>query len=355
MSEASAEKFKVVVARDIGPDALGIIRAQPQIDMVLWNHDERPPREWVLENAKGAHGLLVLLSDKVNDELLDAAGQQLRVVSTMSVGFEHCDLAALARRNILLGHTPDVLTDAVADIAVMLALMASRNAGQGHKLVLDGQWPKMVWSPFTLCGPQLSTISGAGRRTVGFVGFGRIAQATLKRLVPFGFQSCIYAGSSRTHLDAARERDVELGTQLGITIDRVTLDDVAKESDVVFVLCPGGDETYHLIAEPFLRQMKKTAVLVNVSRGSVVDSDALAKALTEEWLWAAGLDVVEGEPDVGADHPLVKEPRAVVIPHMGSGTLETRIEMAKLSAINVVNGVLGRPLVAGVDVQKYAV
>ncbi|KZV99229.1 hypothetical protein EXIGLDRAFT_668618 [Exidia glandulosa HHB12029] len=346
-------RFKVVVTRNIGPDALGIIRACNDIDMVLWNHDERPEREWVLRNAQGAHGFLVLMSDKVNDELLDAAGPQLRVVSTMSVGFEHCDLRALAKRDLLLGHTPDVLTDAVADIGVMLALMASRNAGQGHKIVLDGQWPKMVWAPFTLCGPQISTLSGAGRRTVGFVGFGRIAQATLKRLVPFGFQSCLYAGSKRQNQDANRERDVELGSQLGIVIERVDLEEVAKASDVVFLLCPGGEETHHLVSESFLRKMKRTAVLVNVSRGTVVDSNALAKALKEEWIWGAGLDVVEGEPDIGQDHPLVKEPRAVVIPHMGSGTHETRTEMAKLAAMNVVNGIYGRPLLAGVDVKRY--
>ncbi|KAH7098119.1 hypothetical protein BKA62DRAFT_623084 [Auriculariales sp. MPI-PUGE-AT-0066] len=349
-----SSKHKVVVARNIGSDALGLLRASKDLDVVLWDEEEkRAPREWLLENAKGAEGLLVLLTDAVNDELLNVAGSQLKVVSTMSVGHEHVDKSALARRGILLGNTPDVLTDAVADIAVMLALMASRNIGQAHSLILQGGWPQLEWSPFGLCGPQLSTRSGVGKRTVGFVGFGRIAQATLRRLVPFGFQTCLYAGSARSHLDSHRERDVAIGSELDILVERVELDEVARESDVVFALCPGGDETYHIISEAFLRQMKKTAVVVNVSRGSVVDSNALAKALREGWIWGAGLDVVEGEPNVGKDHVLVKEPQCVVIPHLGSSTIDTRIEMAKLSAINLINGVLGRPLVAGVDLKSY--
>ncbi|KAH7098121.1 hypothetical protein BKA62DRAFT_714314 [Auriculariales sp. MPI-PUGE-AT-0066] len=345
-------KHRVLVTRNIGPDALDLIRARTELDMVLWDSEDRPPREWVLANARGVDGMLILQGDKIDEELLDAAGPSLRVVSTLTVGYDHVDTAALARRGILLGHTPNVLNNAVGDLALLLALMASRNIGQLHTMVLEGQWPEMRRTPFGHCGPQLSVVSGEDKRTAGFVGFGRIAHATLRRLAPLGIKTCIYSGSSRPQTEADKTRDMQLGEDLGMAIQRVALADVAKASDVVFVICPGTPETYHLIDEQFLRQMKPTAVLVNIARGTVVDSDALARALREGWIWGAGLDVVEGEPSVRKDHPLVREPRAVVLPHMGSATLETRIAMTKLAATNVVNGVLGLPMPAHVDLTR---
>ena len=148
-------------------------------------------------------------------------------------------------------------------------------------------------------------------RTAGFIGFGRIAQATLARLIPFGFTDCIY--SSNPSSIPKTSRDLELKAKLGLaSLAPVTLDELAVRSDVVFVLAPGGSETRHLVNEAFLRKMKRTSVLVNTSRGSLVDSDALAKVLSEGLIWGAGLDVVEGEPQVTADHPLVKEPRCVL-------------------------------------------
>lgn len=170
------------------------------------------------------------------------------------------------------------------------------------------QWPEYNWSPFLFCGRQLSTSRSSPGRTVGFIGFGRIAQATLARLVPFGFKYCLYTSkpSSKPNLT----RDSQLATTLALhSINRVDLDTLARESDVVFVLAPGGEETKNLVDESFLKKMKKTSVLVNTSRGTLVDSDALAKALKEGWIWGAGLDVVAGEPKIAVDHPLVKEPK----------------------------------------------
>lgn len=147
-------------------------------------------------------------------------------------------------------------------------------------------------------------------RTVGFLGFGRISQATLKRLVPFGFTHCLYTSNPTSKPDPAA--DSELARRFGVqSVKRVSLDELAAGSDVLFVLAPGGKETYHIVNEAFLKKMKKTAVLVNTARGSLVDSDALAKAVRERWIWGAGVDVVEGEPAVASDHPLVKEPRYV--------------------------------------------
>ena len=154
---------------------------------------------------------------------------------------------------------------------------------------------------------------GGSKRTVGFLGFGRIAQVTLNRLVGFGIAECIYTtrvGSPpKAGLeDSLTEKYRSVNPAFG-GIRQVDLKTLARESDVLFVLAPGGEETRHIVNEDFLKEMKKTSVLVNTGRGSLVDSDALAKALREGWIWGAGLDVVEGEPDIAADHPLVKEPR----------------------------------------------
>jgi glyoxylate/hydroxypyruvate reductase len=214
--------------------------------------------------------------------------------------------------------------------------MAGRNAGVGVTLVKEGkvsphaptpfptlprphltsltpkqtQWPNFNFAPFSFVGPQLSPTALSPTRTAGFLGFGRIAQATLSRLAAFNLTHCIYttrptSSPRNTHLEASLAAQ---HTSLR-SVRRVELDELARASDVLFVLAPGGPDTHHVVDAHFLRKMKKHAVLVNTARGTLVDSDALAQALREEWIWGAGLDVVEGEPHVGADHPLVREPR----------------------------------------------
>jgi len=234
----------------------------------------------------------------------------------------------------------------------MLALMASRNVKESIQLIDSGKWPTLPWSPFLLTGPQLSHVNPAGRGKIvaGFLGFGRIAQAVLHRMVAFGVTDVVFAsrsgnqGADFTHITNC------YGQQLK-SVRKVSTNEVAQLSDVVFVLTPGGSNTHHLVDERFLRQMKPQAVLVNTSRGTVVDSEALAKALRENWIWGAGLDVVEGEPNITTAHPLVKEPRCVIIPHIGSATLQTRVSMATRAARNLVAGVFGREMEAEVNVQ----
>ncbi|TFK81194.1 hypothetical protein K466DRAFT_634369 [Polyporus arcularius HHB13444] len=341
-----SNKLKVVVTRDLGPDVMPLLLNNKELDVVVWPHNSVCDRKWLLENAAGASGILVMLSEKLDAELFDAAGPSLRVVSTMSVGYEHADLKELSSRGIRFGYTPDVLTDAVADLSIMLALMAGRNT----KETLD-IWPNFVWSPYVWCGPQLSATPTSPKRTAGFIGFGRIAQATLARLIPFGFQHCLYTANPATAPDHAA--DAALAAKYGVReLRRVPLDELARESDVVFVLAPGGAATYHIVDEKFLRGMKKSAVLVNTARGTLVDSDALAKALHEGWLYGAGIDVVEGEPKVGADHPLVKAPRCVVLPHIGSATTDTRIGMATLAANNLLGGLFGKEMPAELNTSR---
>ncbi|KAI0698043.1 hypothetical protein C8T65DRAFT_720005 [Cerioporus squamosus] len=341
-----SNKLKVVVSRDLGPDVMPLLLDNKELDVVVWPHNSVCDRKWLLENAAGASGILVMLSEKVDSELFDAAGPSLRVVSTMSVGYEHADLKELSKRGIRFGYTPDVLTDAVADLSIMLALMAGRNTKETSEI-----WPNFVWSPFAFCGPQLSVTSTSPKRTAGFIGFGRIAQATLARLIPFGFQHCLYTANPATPPNPAA--DAALAAKHGVReLRRVPLDELARESDVVFVLAPGGASTYHIVDEKFLRGMKRSAVLVNTARGTLVDSDALAKALREGWLYGAGIDVVEGEPKVGGDHPLVKAPRCVVLPHIGSATTDTRIGMASLAANNLLGGLFGKDMPAELNTSR---
>jgi len=291
----------------------------------------------------------------VDEEILARAGANLKVVSTMSVGYEHVDLAGLAKRGVRLGYTPDVLNDAVADLSVMLALMAGRNGGKALEHVKNGEWPNTSWSPFGWCGSQLSGTAGTSK-TVGFLGFGRIAQATLNRLVGFGISRCVYT----TRMGSLPKRDLEDSlTEKYRSVNpafegvrHVDLKTLARESDVLFVLAPGGAETRHIVNEGLLREMKRTSVLVNTSRGSLVDSSALAKALRQGWIWGAGLDVVEGEPNVPADHPLVKEPKCVIVPHIGSATFATRTYMATLAVTNVLAVLSNEPMVSEKSVSQ---
>ncbi|KAJ7887249.1 hypothetical protein B0H14DRAFT_3082087 [Mycena olivaceomarginata] len=319
---------KIVVCTDLGP-ALPLLCERRDIEVITWTENRCCDRTWMLHNIAGAAG--------VDRELVDAAGPNLRVVSTVSVGYEHIDLKVMAEHNIQVGYTPDILTDAVADSAVMLTLMASRRAGQSYTFVKDNQWPTFHWTPFALCGPQLSTTTFSPTRTAGFLGFGRIAHAVLKRLAAFGITHCIYTPRPGAAPQPTRDEKLRTAHSL-VSVAPVDLPTLARESDMLFVLAPGGPSTRHLVDEAFLRLMRPTSVLVNYGRGSV-----------EGWIWGAGLDVVEEEPQVGPEHPLVREPRCVVLPHIGSAALETRTEMASLTARNVLAGVLKQPLPVALD------
>lgn len=351
-SNSSTSLPKVVIARDLGPDVMPLLLDRKDIQVVVWPENRKCDQKWLSENIKGAAGVLVMMTEPIDAEFLDTAGPNLRVVSTMSVGYEHANLQELSKRKVRFGYTPDVLTEAVADVSVMLALMAGRITGELTDLVKSGGWPGYTWSPFAFCGQQISATATNPTRTIGFLGFGRIAQATLARLIPFGVTDCIYTGNPNSSTDHS-DRDAALRSKHGLrSLQRVGLDELARESDVLFVLAPGGSATKHVINESILKQMKRTSVLVNTARGTLVDSDALAKALGEGWIWGAGLDVVEGEPNVTKDHPLQKHPRCVILPHIGSATFETRLGMATLAVNNLLGGVFGDAMPAELNTSR---
>ncbi|KAF5845030.1 hypothetical protein GGP41_001191 [Bipolaris sorokiniana] len=279
-----------------------------------------------------------MLTDKVDEELLEAAGPQLKAIASFSVGTDHVDRDALKKRNIRLGYTPTCLTDAVADLTVMLILMAQRRGGESIAKVARGEWPQMPWHPLLMTGPQ---IRGS---TVGFLGFGRIAQASLQRLLPFGIKRVIYLTSKPGQ--PAREDHFGLLQNSNIPIEPATsADQLAQESDVVIVGCALTPSTKHLISTDFFSKMKKLSVIVNIARGPIIDTDALVKALDEEQIFGAGLDVIENEPNITADHPILKQPRAVLVPHIGSATIETREQMATESVKNLLAGLSGEEMI----------
>lgn len=234
------------------------------------NHSHSQPceRSWLLKNVKGATGLLVMVSDSIDVELLDAAGDQLKVVATLTAGTNHINLEALKKRNIRLGYITDCLSNAVADLTVMLVLMAQRRAGKAMLKVSRGEWPQSPWHPGLMTGPQ---IRGA---TVGFVGFGRIVQATLKRLVAFEVKRAIYT-MSRPGKPASADyygliRKSTKGSAIPVEV-AWDLSQLANESNVVIVGCWLMPSTLHLITSNFFNKMKKTAVIANIARGPVTE------------------------------------------------------------------------------------
>jgi len=265
------------------------------------------------------------VTDTINAAVLGTPGARVKLIGNFGVGFNHIDVAAARAAGITVSNTPDVLTDATADLAILLMLMTTRRAGEGERELREGRWTG--WRPTHLMG---QSVVG---KTLGIVGFGRIAQATAHRAHHgFGMQIAYY-GRRR----AAAE--IEAACKARYVSD---VDALIAESDVLSLHCPGGAETHHLINAERLSKMKSTAVIVNTARGTVVDEAALAAALKAKRIAAAGLDVYEREPVVHPD--LVGLDNVVLLPHLGSATRETRTAMGLRVARNVDLFFAGQPV-----------
>jgi lactate dehydrogenase-like 2-hydroxyacid dehydrogenase len=274
------------------------------------------------ELVRGSDGVVTLLHDRVDSAFLDAAGVQLRVVANVAVGYDNVDLAACAARGVVVTNTPGVLTDATADIAMALILMVTRRLGEGERLIRSAQpWQ---WGLYFHLG------AGLRAKTLGIVGLGQIGKATAHRARAFGME-IVYSGRTR----APVEVEAALDTQ------HLSLDDLLTTADVVSLHCPLSPETRHLIAAPELARMKPTAFLINTARGPIVDEEAVVAALREGVIAGAGLDVFEHEPAVNPG--LLELENAVLLPHLGSATVETRTAMAVLAAKNVAAVFSGEP------------
>ena len=273
------------------------------------------PREELLKGVAGAEAILCMLTERMNAEVFDAAGPQLRCVSNFAVGYDNIDVAEASRRGIAVFNTPDVLTETTADLAWALILGVQRRVLDAEAYLRAGKWTS--WSPRLLLGRDVHS------KTLGIFGLGRIGRATARRAQGFNMRVLYH---NRTRLPETEEK------QLGLSfVDKPTL---LAESDIVSIHCPMTAETKHAFSAAEFAQMKKSAILINTARGPIVDEPALAEALHSGTIVGAGIDVFEREPQI---HPrLLEAPNALLLPHVGSATEETRAAMAELAAENLI-------------------
>lgn len=314
-------KPSVVVTRRI-PQA-GLEKVQAACDVRHWDSEEPIPRETLLEWVQGIDGLYCLLTEKIDDELLDAAGPNLKVVSTLSVGYDHIDVPACLKRGVAVGNTPGVLTGTTADFSVALLLTTARRIPESIDAIRRGDWT--TWKPEWMAGVDVF------ESTVGIVGLGRIGAAVAKRMQ--GFDCRIIYYDPMANPDVARE----------VGAEEVDLETLLAESDFITTHTALTDETKNFWNADKFSKMKKSAIFINTSRGGVVDQDALYDALVNGEILAAGLDVTIPEP-LPVDHPLLKLPNCVVAPHIASASVATRSKMAVIAAENTIAGCTGTPL-----------
>jgi len=311
---------RVFVTRRI-PEA-GLSRVREATDAEVWSEQLPPPRELLLEKAADCDGLLTLLTDPIDAQVIEAA-KRLRVISNYAVGFDNIDIPAATARGIPVGHTPGVLTETTAEMAMALMMAIARRVVEGDKYVRAGLW--RTWEPQLLLGTDLH------RATLGIIGFGRIGQALARRARGFDMRVLYH--------DIARNEEAE--AELGATY--ADLDDLLRESTFVSLHCALTPETHHLISRREFALMGPDSYLVNTSRGPVIDQQALHDALKSHTIRGAALDVAEAEP-LSEDDPLLALDNVIVTPHIASASHATRSKMAEIAAENLLAGLQGRPL-----------
>jgi D-3-phosphoglycerate dehydrogenase len=325
------DKPKVFVSRMIPEGGLDMVREA--CDAEIWEEPEPIPREILLERVQGIDGLLSLLTEKVDAELLDAAGPGLKVVSNYAVGYDNIDVPEATARGIPVGNTPGVLTETTADLAFALLLAAARRIVEGAEYVRAGHWH--TWRPSLYLGYD---VHGA---TLGIIGMGRIGQAVARRATGFGM-NIIYFDP---YCDFDKAPFVDVGL-------RCELDELLAESDFVTLHVPLTGETEHMVNARTLAKMKRTAILINAARGPIVDTDALYDALSARQIAYAALDVTDPEPLPG-DHKLLTLDNCLVVPHIGSASHATRTRMAVLAAENLLAGLRDERLPHCVNPEVY--
>ena len=310
---------KIVVTGKI--PAGGLARLKVEHDVLAWESEEAISRTELLQMVTGADAIVSLLTEKIDAELLAASGSQLKSVSNVAVGYNNIDVPACEAAGVLVTNTPGVLTQATADIAMALILMSTRRLGEGER-VIRAQDP-WQWGMFYMLG------MGLQGRQLGIVGMGQIGIATAQRAKAFGMN---IAYTRRTPLESEIEKD--------LAAKFMSMDELIESSDVLSIHCPYSPATHHLISENQLARMKPSAFLINTARGPIVDEQALVDALKAGNIAGAGLDVFEHEPKVNPG--LLELDNAVLIPHLGSATVETRAAMADIAATNALAILAGK-------------
>ncbi len=320
---------KVFITRRLPTD---LARLRQVATIEVWEERQPPPDEVLLEKVKTVDGLLCLLTDRIDKQLIEA-GTCLKVISQMAVGYDNIDIPTATAKKIPIGHTPGVLTDATADFTWALLMAAARRVVEADRFTRAGLW--QTWEPDLLLGPN---ITGA---TLGIVGLGRIGQAVARRAKGFEMR-VLYTSKHRCQ--------AELEQSLGVEF--VSFESLLQESDFVTIHTPLSDDTYHLFSYQQFELMKQSAILINTARGGVVNQDALYQALLQGQIAGAAIDVTEPEP-IPIDSPLLTLDNLIIAPHIGSASRQTREKMANMAIANLIAGLKGDRLPDCVNPEVY--
>ena len=321
---------KILVTRNLPGDVIQMLKHHTSL--TVWEGEGPIPRGTLVQHMKEVEGVLCLITDLIDADLLSRS-PALKVVSTMAVGFDHIDVQGCTIRGIPVGHTPGILTDTTADFAFSLLLCAARRVVEGVNYVKAGHWT--TWSPTLLLGQDIHSA------TLGIIGFGRIGQAMCKRAAGFGMRVLATHSSPISGLGGSSR-----------AVQQVSLDTLLQEADFVSLHVPLTSRTNHLLNANALDKMKSTAVLINTSRGGVVDTEALFHALLHHKIGYAALDVTDPEP-LSSNHPLLSLANCLVVPHIASASVATREKMAAMAVENLLSGLRGDPLPYCVNPEVY--
>lgn len=302
-------------------------------DADIWQGELPPPKEEIIRRAKGVDGLLSLLTDPIDRDVLDEIGESLRVVSNCAVGYDNVDVKEATRRGIPVGNTPGILTDTTADFAFALLMAAARRVTEADRYVRQGNW--QTWELTLLLGKDIH------QATMGIIGFGRIGQAVARRAAGFDMRILFHDPGAKDH-PVARE----------LNASHVDLETLYENADFISLHIPLSDRTYQMIDAQALHKMKNDAILINTSRGGVVDTDALYQALVEGQIAYAALDVTDPEP-IDPKHPIVSLDNVILAPHIASASSATREKMASMAVDNLIAGLEGRQLPHCVNPKVY--
>ena len=314
IKELNSPKKKIYITRELPKKAMKILRSK--FDLEVWKDNMPPPKKLLVDKVKEVDGLICLLTEPIDEEIIKNAGPQFKGICQVAVGFNNIDVKAASEKGIYVTNTPGVLTDTTADFAFTLLMTVARRTAEADRYVKSGKW-KVPWGLMMILGQDI------WGKTIGIIGLGRIGSAVAKRAKGMNMRVIYY--------DIYRNEKAEEELE----VKYVPLETLLRESDFVTIHVPLLPSTHHLMNEERFKMMKKTACLINTSRGPVIDEKALYKALTSGWIWAAGLDVWEKEP-TNFNNPLLKLDNLTATPHIASGSIETRTRMAVMAAENMI-------------------
>jgi len=313
--------MKVFITRALPEIAFRLLK-QNNISFDYFKSDNPIPRKLLLKKVKECDALISLLTEKIDKEVIDNM-PNCRIIANYAVGYNNIDIEYAKKKKIIVSNTPDVLTESTADLTMALVLACARRLSEGERLVRSGKFKG--WEPLLLLGMELKN------KTFGILGAGRIGSAVARRAKSFG-TNIIYTDNSKNP-----KLEKETGAK------KVSLTDLLKNSDIISLHLPLNENTFHYLNEDRLNQLKKNSMLINTTRGEIIDEKALIKLLKKNKFMAVGLDVFENEPDLNPE--LLKFPNVLVMPHLGSATEEARNGMAELAARNVINVLKGKPAI----------